>query len=145
MTYYDEIAEGYEELHGEEQQRKIKLIKAELKKMHWNIKKEDTLLDVACGTGLTTAPWQCKRTGIDPAKKLLEKAKKKYPEIVWMQGVAEQLSFPDTSFDWIISITALQNFDDPEKALLEMKRTGKGKFIISFLKKSDKREISLTV
>ena len=32
------------------------------------------LLDVGCGTGLTTEPWPCKRYGVDPAPKLLERA-----------------------------------------------------------------------
>jgi len=31
MTYYDEISEGYEELHKEEQLKKISLIKKHLK------------------------------------------------------------------------------------------------------------------
>ena len=48
MNYYDEISEGYEELHKEEQEKKIELIKQHLK-----VNPEEKLLDVGCGTGLT--------------------------------------------------------------------------------------------
>ena len=71
-NYYDKISEGYEELHKEEQLKKVKLISKYLK-----VNKDDRLLDVGCGTGITTGPWQCKRYGIDPSKKLLEKARHK--------------------------------------------------------------------
>ena len=123
MNYYDEISEGYEELHKEEQEKKIALIKEKLK-----INPEDKLLDVGCGTGLTTRPWKCKRYGIDPAKKLLEKAKAADPEGTYELAPAENIPFNDNEFDIVISITAIQNFEDIEKGLNEIKRVGKGKF-----------------
>ncbi len=134
MTYYDEISEGYEELHKEEQLKKIELIKKYLKP-----NPEDKLLDVGCGTGLTTEPWKCKRYGIDPAKKLLAKAKNK-ENIKYKLAPAENIPYPDNFFDIVISITAIQNFQDIEKGLKEIKRVGKDKFILSFLKKSSKAE-----
>lgn len=133
MNYYDEISEGYEELHKEEQEKKISLIKTKFQP-----KKEETLLDVGCGTGLTTRPWECKRFGIDPSKKLLEKAKQADPEGEYKLAPAENIPFEDNFFDIVISITAIQNFNDIEKGLNEIKRVGKGKFILTFLKKSNK-------
>ena len=135
MNYYDEISEGYEELHKEEQEKKIALIKEKL-----NINPEDKLLDVGCGTGLTTRPWKCKRYGIDPSKKLLEKAKTADPEGIYELAPAENIPFKDNEFDIVISITAIQNFNDIEKGLTEIKRVGKDKFILTFLKKSEKKE-----
>ncbi len=134
MNYYNEIAEGYEELHKEEQLKKVNLIKNYLKP-----KKNDILLDVASGTGLTTEPWDCKRIGIDPAIKLLERAGNK-EKIKYVNAEAEHLPFKDKSFDIVISITAIQNFNDIEKGLKEIKRVGKDKFVLSALKKSGKIE-----
>ena len=96
MTYYDEISEGYEELHKEEQLKKIVVIKKYLKP-----KPEEKLLDVGCGTGLTTIPWNCKKYGIDPARKLLERAKNK-DKIEYKLAPAESIPYPDNFFDIVI-------------------------------------------
>jgi len=133
-NYYDEISKGYEELHKEEQLKKIKVVSMFLKP-----KKEDKLLDVGCGTGLTTLPWKCKRYGIDPSKKLLEKACQK-DEIEYKLASAEKIPYKDGFFDIVISITAIQNFKDIEAGLKEIKRVGKNKFVLSFLKKSSQKE-----
>jgi ubiquinone/menaquinone biosynthesis C-methylase UbiE len=132
MGYYDEISEGYEELHREEQLKKVELIKDFLKPGA-----EDKLLDVGCGTGLTTEPWPCVRFGVDPAKKLIERARQR-EKIEYMVAPAEDMPFPGNFFDYVISITAIQNFEDIEKGLDEIKRVGKKRFILSALKKSPK-------
>ena len=134
MTYYDDISEGYEELHKEEQLKKVSVIKNYL-----SPRKENKLLDVGCGTGLTTEPWDCVKFGIDPARKLIAKARNK-EEIEYKIGEAENIPYPDKSFDYVISITAIQNFHDIQKGLKEIKRVGKDKFVLSFLKRSAKRE-----
>jgi protein-L-isoaspartate(D-aspartate) O-methyltransferase len=129
MTYYDEISQGYEELHKEEQLKKVELIKKHLK-----VNPADKLLDVGCGTGLTTESWPCKRFGVDPAPKLLARARKR-EEIEYKQAPAESIPYPDNFFDIVISITAIQNFHDIEQGLKEIKRVGKLKFVLTFLKK----------
>ncbi len=139
-NYYDEIAQGYEELHLEEQQKKISLIKK-----HFHPSKEEKLLDVGCGTGITTEPWDCKRYGIDPSKELIKKAASKNDDtkhnIKYIVASAEHIPYPDKSFDHVISITAIQNFDDISRGLGEIKRVGKNSFILTFLKKSEKKEL----
>lgn len=135
MNYYDEIAQGYEELHKEEQEKKITIIKTKFQP-----NKEQTLLDVGCGTGLTTRTWDCKRFGIDPSKKLLEKAIQQDKEGNYKLASAESIPYPNNNFDIVISITAIQNFDDIKKGLDEIKRVGKNKFILTFLKKSQKAD-----
>ncbi len=132
MEYYNEISEGYEELHGEEQKKKIRLIMEKI-----SVKEDELLLDVGCGTGLTTKFWKCKKIGIDPAIKLLQKAE----GADFVNAEAEHIPFRKNSFDWVISITAIQNFHDIRKGLEEIKRVGKNKFVLSFLKKSQKRKM----
>lgn len=134
MNYYDSINQGYEELYKEEQLKKIELIKKFFK-----AKKTDKLLDVGCGTGLTTEPWDCVRYGIDPAKKLLARARQK-SKMEYKLASAEKIPYPDHFFDIVISITAIQNFNDIEKGLKEIKRVGKKRFVLSFLKKSKKAD-----
>jgi len=134
MNYYDATAKGYEELHKEEQRKKIKLIKK-----HFSVSPEEKLLDVGCGTGLTTEPWQCRRYGIDPSKELLKRARQQ-EHIIYKKAAAESIPYQDHFFDIVISITAIQNFQDIEQALREMKRVGKNRFVLTFLKKSPKRK-----
>ncbi len=133
-VYYNTIAQGYDRLHEQEQLRKLEIIKKELK-----ITPQTKLLDVGCGTGISS--WfDCIVTGIDPSEELLKIARKKHPKATFIQASAEKLPFPDHSFDVVISLTAIQNFSDIEKGIQEMKRVGKKQFAISYLKKSSKAE-----
>ncbi|MDO8480403.1 MAG: class I SAM-dependent methyltransferase [Nanoarchaeota archaeon] len=129
-NYYDYIERGYEELHKEEQEKKIEILKK-----YVIVKPEEKLLDVGCGTGLTTIPWECKRYGIDPARKLLERAWKPL-EVEYKKARAERIPYPDHYFDWVISVTAIQNFSNLKKGLKEIKRVGKERFALTALKRS---------
>jgi len=124
MNYYDEISEGYNELHKEEQLNKVKIIVKEL-----NITNEK-VLDVGCGTAFYADLFE-NYTGLDNSKGMLAKSKAK---VVF--GDAEELPFEDNSFDAVISVTALHNVKDFKKAIKEMERVSKGKIAISVLKKS---------
>jgi ubiquinone/menaquinone biosynthesis C-methylase UbiE len=134
-TYYDRIAQGYDALHGEEQRRKLSIIKG-------FIPKGASILDVGCGTGISGMLGNI--VGIDPSIGLLRQAK-----IPTVQGVGEHLPFKDFSFDAVICVTALHNFSDYQKGLAEMERVSKGKVIISLLRKANEylsieREIKKT-
>jgi len=133
MNYYNSISSGYDELHEEEQLKKCKII-AE----YFNSKNKK-ILDVGCGTGIAANFFHCK-AGIDPAEKLIEIARKKYPKIKFLVAKSEKLPFKDNQFDAVISITAIQNFDDIEKGLREIERVGR-EFVLAFLKKSKKRDV----
>lgn len=129
MNYYNEISKGYEGLYKEEQFKKLKIIKKYIK-----VNKKDKLLDVGCGSGFSTNLWNCKAFGIDPSIELLKKAKGNF-----ILAKAENLPFKNNFFDIVTSITSIQNFTNIEKALKEIKRVGKNKFILTFLKKSPKK------
>ncbi|HYD02847.1 MAG TPA: class I SAM-dependent methyltransferase [Alphaproteobacteria bacterium] len=143
-NYYDSIAKGYNELHAEEQLKKLEIIGKELKTnpdLSGFMKPNYSLLDVGCGTGISTGFFNCKtRIGIDPSKNLIAIAKTHYPMIDFQVCGAEDISFKDKKFDIVISLTAIQNFSDLEKGLSEIKHVGKDKFILTFLKKSQKNK-----
>lgn len=127
MTYYDDIAKGYDELHKEEQLKKLTIIKE-------NINVGDSLLDVGCGTGFSLEFFKAKRkVGIDPSKELVRQCK--YECLV---GKAENLPFPDNSFDTVICVTAAHHFDDLKAGLREIKRVAKKNVAFSLLKRSKK-------
>lgn len=127
MDYYSKIAKGYNKLHGEEQRKKVELIKKKIR-----FPKEWLLLDVGCGTGLSS-DFNCNVIGIDPSPGMLKR--NKHQKVL---GYAENLPFDDNSFDCVVCLSAVHNFKDMEKGLKEIERVGKGLFIISVLKKSRK-------
>ena len=128
MSYYNKISKGYTKLHKEEQLKKLSIIKNNIK-----IKKSDLLLDVGCGTGISSN-FNCKVIGIDPSFQLLKLNKNKNKFL----GDAEKLPFKSNFFDFVISVTVVHNFKDIERALKEIKRVGKNNFVFSILKRSNR-------
>ena len=125
---YNKIAKSYNELHEEEQIKKLKIIKD-------NIKIIPPLLDVGCGTGISTNYFECVSIGIDNSKEMIKQGKG--GNLIY--GNAEKLPFPDKTFNTVISVTSFHNFKNMEKALLEIKRVSSNQNIaITFLKKSSK-------
>ena len=118
---YDTIASGYNELHREEQLRKLHIVKGNV-----NITSNTTVLDVGCGTGLS-AFFNCKLQGIDPSVEML-----KYCSFPATEGKAEHLPFADNSFDLVMCITVLHH-TDIEQALKEISRVASHTVVISIL------------
>ncbi len=125
---YNILAQGYNELYKEEQIEKLAFIQQKIQ-----IKKSDLLLDIGCGTGISTTYFQCESIGIDPSFEMIQQGKENL-----ILGRAEALPFKDHSFDIILSVTALHNFSNYKKAFHEMKRVlkKKGKIILTLLKQS---------
>ncbi len=125
---YNKIAKSYNELHEEEQIKKLEIIKK-------NLKMIPPLLDVGCGTGISTNYFDVVSIGIDSSKEMIKEGR--YGNLIY--GNAEKLPFLDKSFNTVISVTAFHNFENMEKALLEIKRVSSNENIaITFLKKSKK-------
>lgn len=110
-----------------------------------NIKPGDAVLDVACGTGNLTLTAQSyagpngKVYGIDAAPEMIEVAAKKAARsglpVVFQVGLAEQLDFPDATFDVVITRLAIHHLpgDLKRRAFAEIRRVLKpgGRLLIA--------------
>src|SRR5437764_8748532 len=93
------------------------------------IKAGQRVLDVACGTGVvavTCARRGARVTGLDLTPELLESARENAKlaavEIDFHEGDAEQLPFPDSTFDAVLSQFGHMFAPRPEVAIAEMLR-----------------------
>ncbi len=84
-----------------------------------------TALDVGCGEGRfcrMLQPLGIRTTGIDPTEALLARAIALDPEGDYRAGLAEDLPFPDQSFDLVVSYLSLIDIAPLGRALSEMAR-----------------------
>lgn len=95
------------------------------------------VLDVGCGTGWFTrglAAHGYAMTGLDLDARRLEVARQRSAsDIAWLQGDAAQLPFPDRSFDQVVSLTALCFVPDWPRAVAEMVRVARHRFVLGLL------------
>ena len=85
----------------------------------------DRVLDACCGTGdlaIAAAAAGGKVTGVDFSKPMLERARRKAPEIEWIEGDALALPFEDGSFDAATVGFGVRNLSDLEAGLRELRR-----------------------
>ena len=88
----------------------------------------DSVLDVACGTGvlalaaLDRVGAKGTVVGLDPNAEMLAVARRKSTRIDWREGGAEQIPFADGSFDASVSQFGLMFFEDKVAGLREMMR-----------------------
>ena len=92
----------------------------------------ERILDVACATGIV-ARMTAQRlagaasvVGVDPNPEMLAVAQAAVVRegfiITWVEGRAEDLPFPDASFDLVLVQQGLQYFNDKTKAMAELSR-----------------------
>lgn len=88
----------------------------------------DDVLDVGCGTGVLARAAAHRlgdggtATGLDANEGMLAVAERSNRRVGWQQGTAEDLPFPDHSFDQVFSQFALMFFTDTAAAIDEMTR-----------------------
>jgi demethylmenaquinone methyltransferase/2-methoxy-6-polyprenyl-1,4-benzoquinol methylase len=85
----------------------------------------DNVLDSCCGTGdlaIAAAEAGGKVTGIDFSKPMLERARRKAPELEWVEGDALALPFADGSFDAATVGFGVRNLSELDRGLREMRR-----------------------
>jgi len=91
------------------------------------------MLDVGCGTGslasaIAERKVQAQVLGIDPSKEYVAYASSRNPfpgRVSFQLGDAQQLQFPDASFEASLSLLVFNFIPDPGKALREVRRTTK--------------------
>jgi demethylmenaquinone methyltransferase/2-methoxy-6-polyprenyl-1,4-benzoquinol methylase len=85
----------------------------------------DKVLDSCCGTGdlaIAAAEAGGKVIGIDFSKPMLERARRKAPELEWVEGDALALPFADESFDAATVGFGVRNLSELDKGLRELRR-----------------------
>ena len=87
----------------------------------------DTVLDVATGTGAVAmellARKGCAVVGLDQSPEMLAEARRRLPEDVRLvEGEADELLFPDASFDALTFTYLFRYVDDPGATLNELAR-----------------------
>lgn len=94
-----------------------------------------TILDIAAGTGTSTealASHGAEVVGCDLSPGMLEVARRKHPELLFVEANATRLPFARGSFDAVTISFGIRNVEDVEGALREMLRVTKpgGKLVI---------------
>ena len=85
----------------------------------------DRVLDACCGTGdlaFAAAAAGGRVTGIDFSRPMLDRARRKAPEIGWVEGDALALPFEDDTFDAATVGFGVRNLADLEGGLRELRR-----------------------
>lgn len=90
------------------------------------------IIDLGCGEGtrLNILLTKGKKTGIDISKIGIKKAKKKYPEINFVNGNLENIKFKNGEFDLVYSAYVLEHLDHPEKVLMQAIRLTDNRLIL---------------
>jgi demethylmenaquinone methyltransferase/2-methoxy-6-polyprenyl-1,4-benzoquinol methylase len=85
----------------------------------------DHVLDAACGTGdlaVAAARAGGRVMGLDFSERMLERARRKAPELDWVEGDVLALPFEDASFDAVTIGFGVRNVADLEAGLRELAR-----------------------
>ncbi|MGI9615449.1 MAG: class I SAM-dependent methyltransferase [Acidimicrobiales bacterium] len=91
----------------------------------------DDVLDVGCGTGVLACDAARRlggsgsTTGVDINDGMLAIARRASDAVTWRSGHAENLPFPDSSFDRVVSQFALMFFADKMASVAEMARVAR--------------------
>ena len=96
------------------------------------LKEADTVLEVGCGEGHLIKRIQrdyphLQIAGFDISYRIVEQAIRAVKGVSFLQASADQMPWPDDSWDVVVVCEVMEHLSDPEKALLELQRvTRKG-------------------
>jgi len=116
---------------------------------YYKLEKKQKVLDVGCGKGfllyeLIKEIPELIVKGIDISKYAIDHAKKEIKPFLEL-GNAKKLPFEDNEFDLVISINTIHNLlcYDLEKAIKEIERVGKKKYIVADAYRNDEEKTNL--
>jgi ubiquinone/menaquinone biosynthesis C-methylase UbiE len=100
----------------------------EIDKVLTALPKGSRILDLGCGTGHFSNYMRQRGyevVGLDPSTKMLDFARKNFPDITFVEGISSALPFEENTFDLIISIEVLRYLHpkDVEDSYTEVYRT----------------------
>lgn len=119
----------------------------------YRTKSRERVLDLGCGNGRYydfLKESQAEYIGLDNSEKLIELAKRRYPELNFQVGDALKLPFPDNYFDKIFSIAVLHHFPSEEirlESLNEARRVleNGGLLVLTVWKFHERKEVLLLI
>ena len=122
-----EVAEAYEVMMGRWSRQLAPLFVEFV-----GVRDGESVLDVGCGTGslsatLASVTGASKIVGIDPSNGFIEYARTQIadPRVTFEVGDAQNLPYPDASFDRCLALLAVDHIPDAPKAAIEMRRITK--------------------
>jgi SAM-dependent methyltransferase len=93
-----------------------------------HVERGDRVLDVGCGPGaLAAAAAQrgARVTGVDLAEGMVAEARRRHPELEFVQADAERLPFADDTFDIAVGAFLVNHTPDAEAAVRELRRVAR--------------------
>jgi ubiquinone/menaquinone biosynthesis C-methylase UbiE len=135
---WDKAAPFFHEMFEGENSLQNRIILPNLKRL-LELKKDETLLDIGCGSGFFARAFvgTTKQVfGVDASKELVEIAAKSVPEAQFVNTSADKLHFlKDNSIDKAIIVLALQNIRNAKSAIEEcarvLKTGGRAVFVLN--------------
>lgn len=92
-------------------------------------------LDVGCGTGNYTTALSRRGgvwTGIDASDSMLQAARRAHPDLAWHHASAEDLPFPDGSFDGVMATLVIHHLQALPRPFQEVRRVLRGGRFVLF-------------